>query len=393
MAASRARLAAGYFWYFTAIGLFVPYWPLYLDARGFDAVQIGLLMSVFAALRVVGPPLYAHWADVSGRPLALLRGAALAALACLAAFPWVGSLAAFALLLAAYSALWNGVMSVYDAHVLEELGPEAGRYGTLRLWGSVGFIATSVLAGGLLDGARVTALPMAIAVLVGCTWLALRGLGPGAPAGPRRPPAPLGPALRDRRVHAFLAVSFLMLLSHGAYYGFFSLYLELHGYSRLAIGALWAWAVVAEIGVFLVARRLLARFSLRALTVAAVAATALRWTLIAAVPAEAGLMVFAQALHLASFGLFHLCAVNLARRLFPAGAAARAQALHGSVGYGLGGMLGALASGWAWEQAGPSAAFALAAAAAALGVIVALAGLGRLPPERDARPDFGKSPV
>jgi MFS transporter, PPP family, 3-phenylpropionic acid transporter len=389
----RAQLAAGYFWYFAALGLFVPYWPVYLAGRGFDALQIGLLMSVFAALRIVGPPAYAWWADVSCRPLQLLRGAALASIACALAFPALDSLLAVAVVLAAYSALWNGVMSIYDAHVLEQLGADAGRYGLLRLWGSVGFIASSLAAGVWLSGEQLALLPYAMAGMIALTWLALLGIGPGRPVARRGRPPSLRPALRDPRVRVFLAVSFLMLLSHGAYYGFFSLYLELHGYSPTVIGALWAWAVLAEIGVFLLAPRLLVRFSLRRLTLAALAATVLRWTLIATLPASGAVLILAQALHLASFGLFHLCAVNLARRLFPAGAAARAQALHGSIGYGLGGMVGAALSGWIWQVFGPSAAFGGAAAAALLALLLAAAGLVQLPPERDARPDFGKSRV
>jgi MFS transporter, PPP family, 3-phenylpropionic acid transporter len=389
----RAQLAAGYFWYFAALGLFVPYWPLYLAGRGFDALQIGLLMSVFAALRIVGPPAYAWWADASGRPLQLLRGAALASIACALAFPELDSLLAVALVLAVYSALWNGVMSIYDAHVLEQLGADAGRYGLLRLWGSVGFIASSLAAGAWLGGEQVASLPYALAGMIALTWLALLGIGPGRTMPQRGRPASLRPALRDPRVRVFLAVSFLMLLSHGAYYGFFSLYLELHGYSPTVIGVLWAWAVLAEISVFLLAPRLLARCSLRRLTLAALAATVLRWVLIATLPGQAAVMVLAQALHLASFGLFHLCSVNLARRLFPAGAAARAQALHGSIGYGLGGMLGAVLSGWIWQVVGPSAAFGAAAAAALLALLLAAVGLVQLPSERDACPDFGKSRV
>lgn len=393
MPASRRRLAAGYFGYFAAVGLFNPYWPVYLDARGFDALQIGALMSVFAALRVVGAPVYAHSADATGRPLALLRGAAAVTLGCALAFTGLDGLLAFAVVLALYSALWNGIGSVYDAHVLSELGAESGRYGALRLWGSVGFILTSVAAGSLLEGARVLWLPFLLAAAIGGTWFALAGLGPGAPRAGRPAPARLGPALRDRRVLAFLTVSFLMLASHGAYYGFLSLYLGLHGYSSFAIGALWAWAVAAEIGVFLAGGPLLARFGLRTLVVLAVAATSLRWLLIAALPERPAVLILAQALHLASFGLFHLCAVNLARRLFPAAAAARAQALHGSVGFGLGGMVGAAAAGGVWASAGPAAAFYACAVIALSAVPVALWGLRGLPPERDGDPDFGKSGV
>jgi PPP family 3-phenylpropionic acid transporter len=398
-------LAGGYFWYFATVGLFVPYWPLFLAKRGFDGMDIGLAMGVFAALRVVGPPAYAHWADVTGRRLQLLKLASLAALGCALSFYWLHSLWAILLLLAAYSALWNGVMSVYDAHVLERLQADSGRYGLLRLWGSVGFIVFASSAGWALDRAGIEVLPLALAAAIGITWLTIRGLGSGTgvPTGQSR--SPLGPVLADRRVKVFLVVAFLMVASHGAYYNFFTLYLRRLGYGGIAIGLLWAWAVIAEIGVFLLARRLLARYSLRSLTVFALTAAALRWLVLALWADVAPIVFAAQTLHLASFGVFHLCSVSIAQVLFPRDAAARGQALHGSVGYGLGGMAGALVSGWLWREVSPEAAF-LAGALTALGAAaLAVTGLRGLPswsaaqgerngPRgslfRDARPDFGK---
>lgn len=379
-------LAGGYFWYFTTVGLFVPFWPLFLARRGFDAVQIGLAMGVYAALRVVGPPLYAHWADVTGRRLQLLKLACLGALACALSFYWLRSPAAIVLLLAAYSALWNGVMSVYDAHVLERLQADSGRYGLLRLWGSIGFIFIAVSAGWALDRAGIEMLPLALAVLVGITWLTMHLLQPGSGAPAARVPSRLGPALADRRVQVFLLVAFLMVASHGAYYNFFTLYLQQLGYGGMTIGLLWGWAVVAEIGVFLLARRLLGRYSLRFLTVLALAAAALRWLALALWADAVAVVFLAQTLHMASFGLFHLCSVSIAQVLFPPGAAARGQALHGSIGFGLGGMVGALASGWLWREVSPEAAFMAGALAALAAAGLAAAGLGGLPAWSGARP-------
>jgi len=372
-------MAGGYFWYFATVGLFVPFWPVYLDHRGFDALAIGLVMGVFAGMRVLGPPLYAHWADASPRPLALVRGALVAALACALVVPWLGGLAAVVVVLAAYSALWNGVMAVYDAHVLGRLGADTGRYGLLRLWGSIGFIAASLAAGPGLERGGIASLPWLWALLIALTWLSVLGLGPGAGTAVSRPAVPIGGALRDRRVRVFLVLSFLMLASHGAYYNFFSLYLERHGYGGTAIGAFWAWGVTAEIGIFLAAPRLV-RLPLAGLMVVSLAAAALRWTLLAVWPDSAALVFVAQSLHLASFGLFHLCSVSLAQALFPHGAATRGQALHGSIGFGLGGMVGALASGWLWREVSPEAAFGVAAAVALAATVIAAAGLRGLPP-------------
>jgi len=348
--------------------------------RGLDPVEIGLVMGVFSAMRAVGPPAYAHWADVSGRRPALLRGAALASLACAVSFCWLDSPWSIALALAAYSVLWNGVMSVYDAHVLERLGADSGRYGLLRLWGSVGFIALAILAGPGLGAVGLDKLPIGLAALIALTWVSFRGLDQGGNRAGARLSLSLGPLLADRRVLTFLAAGFLMVASHGAYYNFFSILLEQRGYGRMVIGLLWAWAAIAEIGVFLLGRQLLDRFSLRSLTVAALAATSLRWTLLA-LWAEHPVLVFAsQTLHLASFGVFHLCSVAIAARLFPPRAASLGQALHGSVGYGLGGMAGALASGWLWREVSPAAAFLAGAGIAAAAALLAAQGLRGLPP-------------
>jgi len=380
------RLGGGYFWYFAALGLFVPYWPLYLAGRGFDAVQIGLLMGVFAGMRIVGPPLYAQRADASGRSLMLLRAAGLATVACAVVFPFLHALWAIALALAAYSALWNGFMSVYDAHVLQRLGDDAGRYGLLRLWGSVGFIATSVLAGAWFERAGMVSLPLTLALLIGITAASLAGLPEAATRRPLQATAPLRAALEDPRVRAFLGVSFLMIASHGAYYSFFSLYLERFGYPRAAIGLLWAWAVAAEIGLFLLAPRLFLRWPLRWLMVTALAATAVRWVALAIWPERLWVVIAAQALHLASFGLFHLCSVAVVQALFPRGAAARGQALYGSVGYGAGGMAGAWLSGWLWREFAPQAAFLAGAALALAAAWLAATRLRGLDPARTACP-------
>jgi PPP family 3-phenylpropionic acid transporter len=382
MQRERQRLASGYFWYFATVGLFVPYWPPFLAARGLDPVEIGLVMGLYAAMRVVGPPAWAHRADATGRRLGVLRTAALVSALLAASFHWLHAPWSIALALAAYSAAWNGVMSIYDAHVLERLGPDRDRYSLLRLWGSVGFIVFAIAGGQVVDRAGTGWLPWALASIVLVAWWSLRALPEGrveAPSESRR----LGRRLRDRRVIAFLVTVFLMVASHGPYYNFFTIYLDAAGYSRTAIGLLWAWAVLAEVGVFIAGPALVRRIPLRWLTVSALVATAVRWAVLGTWPDHPGLVFGAQALHLASFGLFDLCSVMIAGQLFPGGTAARGQALHGSAGYGLGGMAGAIGAGWLWSEASPSTAFLAAGALAAAAALVAAWGLRGLSDERN----------
>jgi len=82
------------------------------------------------------------------------------------------------------------------------------------------------------------------------------------------------------------------------------------------------------------------------------------------------LLVLAQLLHAATFGAFHAAAIERVHHLFSGRHQGRGQALFSSVGFGLGGALGGLYSGYAWEGLGASAMFYFAALLAGAGALV-----------------------
>ena len=366
------------------VGVFTPYISLWLAAQGHSALVIGQLLALASALRIFGPFAVAWVFDHAQSRRRWFVGAALVATVLwgvVAAWPWLAagggpSLALLALVFALYSLSFNSLMSAYDAFVLDCLGTAQRDYGQLRWWGSVGFIFSSVLLGqwvavagpgvvlwGLLGGGVVTVL----------CFLRL-------PADPPRTaaPAPAGAvaaALRQPLVWVFVGVGFLQQAGFGAYYTFFSLYLQQHGYGARHIGLLWAWGVVAEIAVFLAGPWLVARLRLRTLLQLALLGTALRWVLLAVFVDQVSLVWLAQTLHLAGFGLFHTVGVLLMPRLLPPGAAARAQALSGSLAWGLGGMAGSLLAAAVWNGAGPVAAFQVSAVLALAAAALAWGGL------------------
>ena len=79
----------------------------------------------------------------------------------------------------------------------------------------------------------------------------------------KKPPmVPETNALLNGRIIVFLLCAFLMLVSHGTYYGFFSIHLENLGYGNSFIGMTWALASSAEILVMIKSNRIFKRFSL-----------------------------------------------------------------------------------------------------------------------------------
>lgn len=371
------RLSGFYFCYFIVLGTMVPYLPLYLQSLGFDAWHIGLLTSVMVGTKIVAPNIWGWLADRSGRRMAVIRVGCLMAALCFALMLWRRDIAALAVIIFLYSFFWNAVLAQFEAVTLFYLGPHAAHYSRIRLWGSIGFIAAVAVFGWLFDHVALAVFP--VIVLAGLLAIfASSWLVRDPPLHPHEQPQTdedgFMARLRQPPVFIFLLVCFLMVLSHGPYYTFFSLLMERHGYSRTAIGLLWSLGVVAEVLIFWYMHRLLPWWGLRSQLLLSLALTVLRWLLLAAMPENLPVMLFAQCLHAFSFGAFHAAAIEVVRRWFSRAQAGKAQALYSAVGYGAGNALGALASGALW-QLGPALPFYCSAVVCTLALLLVWRGL------------------
>jgi PPP family 3-phenylpropionic acid transporter len=177
--------------------------------------------------------------------------------------------------------------------------------------------------------------------------------------------------LRQPGVLAFYLCVGLMQLSHGPYYSFQTIYLEALGYPRSLIGQLWALGVVAEVLLFLVMARILARYSVRVVLLASFLIAALRWLLLGNFAEQLPVLLFAQLLHAFTFGSFHAAAIHFVQRRFGPRQQGQGQALYAALA-GTGGALGALYSGYSWSSLGPVWTYVIASLAAlAAAVIIA----------------------
>jgi PPP family 3-phenylpropionic acid transporter len=372
------RLSGVYFFYFCALGAFLPYWPLYLEGLGFDPVQIGQIMALPAVTKVVSPNLWGWLADRTGLTLRLIRWAAFLTLAMFAAVFRVEAYAGMALVMLAFSFFWNAVLPLFETVTLGHLHHDAHRYSRVRLWGSIGFIATVAALGRGLDGAfPVACLPQAIALLFGALWLNCLAVPPSGRENLGEGQGSLRGILRRRDVLAFFAACMLLQISHGPYYVFFSVYLEDHGFSGAETGQLWALGVLAEIGLFAVFHRLLRLASPRAILLGSLALSVARWLMIAWGVDVLGLLLLAQVLHAASFGAVHAVAIHLVHGYFRGPHHGKGQALYSSLSFGLGGALGSLLSGYGWELVGPHWVYTAAAGFSLLALGVAWPNVGR----------------
>ena len=172
-----------------------------------------------------------------------------------------------------------------------------------------------------------------------------------------------------------MAVCFLIQAGHGPYYTFFSIYLEEHGYSNSFIGTCWALGVLAEVIIYVFIHKVIGRFGLRKLMILTVMSATLRWLLIAFFVDNVFILLSAQCLHAATFGIYHAVAIQYIHREFKGSHQGRGQALYSSVSFGAGLALGSLISGYLWDSVGSMQTFLFAAVLSAIGIIIAWFGL------------------
>ena len=374
------RLTAYYWFYLAAVGVLLAYWGPYLKHLGFDATEIGELMGILMATRIVAPLAAAWVADRTGRPMALVRLACFVVVVTFAGVFFGDSYRWLALVMVVFSFFWSSVLAPFEVVTLRHLGRQVHHYGLVRLWGSLGFIAAVVGVGWVLElhgEGLVPAIAIGFFAVVALTSLLVPDAPPGAEQEGRASIRVLPP-----QVVALLAVIILMLASHGPYYTFFSIYLDIHGYAKGHIGLLWALGVIAEVVIFLAMSRLLPRVGARWLFLASLALTSLRWLLIGGFVDSLPVLLFAQLLHAASYGVFHAVVINYVNYYFTGARRTLGQALYASLGYGVGGAIGSVVSGHVWATISPSATFLLASVLPGLGFIIALIWIDAEPGSR-----------
>jgi PPP family 3-phenylpropionic acid transporter len=363
------RLALFYAGLFVVAGIAMPFFPVWLKAKGLDPQAIGLVIATPILVRVVVVPIAARLADRRGALRSVLM---ISSIGAAIGYAVVGAAQGFAAILASVAlaaALAGPAIPLADAYALKGLTLRRRAYGPVRLWGSAAFIAANFAAGfasGYIAPTGYIWLIVAAWVLAGAASLSLRPL---RPAGMPEAAAPR----QSRRLLATPGVlpvavgASLIQASHAVFYGFSTLEWSATGLSGTAIGALWALGVAAEIVLFALSARLPA-LGPRGLLILGATGAVVRWGAMALDP-PAVLLVPLQCLHALSFGASFLGAVQFLSRVAPEGKAATAQGdfstLQGIVTAAVTGLSGLL-----YGSFGVLAYAAMAACAAVGGIII-----------------------
>lgn len=375
---SRISLALQYFLYFAVLGIFLPFFNLYCYHLGFSGFQIGTLSAIQTGATVVFPLIWGALADrfEARKPIYLLCNMVSAGL--WSFFLFTTDFIPMLVITLFYSIFRAPVISFMEAFSMDILGAEKNSYGRVRAWGTASFIAVVILMGRVTD---IFSIDIIIPLILAGTLLQSAGALALPAVKSTREKSGAGSLLRQKRVKMFLACAFLMLVSHGTYYGFFSIHLENLGFDATFIGFAWALASLAEIVVMLASPRLFARFSLEAVLIFSFFVAVVRWLLMAVV-ISAPLILLGQLLHAATYAAFHMASILYMDRVSLEGTKTLGQAVNNAVSFGLGMMIGIFVNGVFFDATGARPLF-IASAVTALAGGLAMMATTRLAARKD----------
>ncbi len=170
------RLSSFYFFYFCVVGALIPFWPVYLHALGYSSADVGIITSIILATRIIAPNFWGFLADKTQARLSIIRLGSFLAVLFFSLILYRQDYTWLLLSIICYTFFWHAVLPQFEVITLAYLDKQYQRYGQIRLWGSIGFIAAVLGLGLLFDFVSIVHLPLCILIFLILIWLSSLGL-------------------------------------------------------------------------------------------------------------------------------------------------------------------------------------------------------------------------
>lgn len=371
-------LSVYYLFYFAAFGALYPLLPLFLKENGMSGTEIGTIIAIGPVMTVLFQPIWGMICDRYNAQRAVLMVTLLLAGVLSAVYPFAGSFWLFLALFGGMALFHSSGVPIVDSVALNYVQKHGGDYGSLRLWGAVGFALASWGAGELAEWAGLSS----IFWFYSAAFFLCVALTPALPRESNRMSVQLLKGLKALTLHPkfllFCLATFLIfgtIQANNSYYGIFFTSI---GGTVAGVGLSFLIAAGSEAPVMRFAGRLVRRFGLLPLLAAAGIISSLRWLFYGMEPSEELVLalLFVQGL---SVGLYIPAAAQYVREIAPEEIKVTALAIYSAIGNGLGSMAGTMVGGYLYDRAGIFQTYTIFGFASLVGVlaIVVLMVMGR----------------
>lgn len=337
-----------------------------------NKLEIGVLMSIGPFVSIFANPFWGLWAgrypNIRVIVLLMLAGTLLFSQLIFQANTYETIYAAIILFFFCQTPLF----AQSNTLILSYIYGSEQRFGSFRLWGSLGWALTAIAAGPIVDYGGVSVLSYLFAVLLGLSIVSLATL-PKLRHSIGIAPMPLRGfhvLFKNPYFLFFIFFGILVSIPNTVNNTFMSLYINDMGGSKTMVGLAVFLSSIVEVGVFMLCDRYLRRkISVLIGWLALVSLFfALRWWLMAqsTTPLE---VAFIQILHSITFGGFFYVGTELTMLLIPRPYRSSAQALYTLSWSGISAMMGGILGGWLFQYLGAQSMYEFCVFLALIGAV------------------------
>ncbi|MBU9721389.1 MFS transporter [Bacillus alkalicola] len=348
--------------------ILISYMPLYFQHEGLSGSQIGALLAIGPAASIIAQP---FWGFMSDKWKTVKRILLLCLISALVSGFFLFQMTEFILLVAIMVIFYlftSPVGGLGDSLAHKVSMEKRVSFGSIRMWGSLGFGISSLVGGYLLAYFGITNIYY---VYAGFIILALLFCSLAPDSTPSRKPVQLVNALKlakNGKLALFLGMILTISLTHRMNDSFLGLYIVAIGGSESYVGWAWFIGVITEAFVFAFSLYWLKKFKPLTLIHLAAILYTIRWVLMSLVPDPNFVLAF-QVLHGFSFGVFYLTAFQFVSKLIPEELESTGHLLFISVFFGVAGVIGSILGGNIIEFFSPRTLYVVMTGLSLVGVI------------------------
>lgn len=390
----RGMWAAKLFYlsFYAALGAMAPFFNIFLQGRGLNGAEIGLLGSLAPLISLAANPFWGTTADRFQIHQIVLAFCALAAGVLSVPFIWQHGFLPILLLLMAMIFFRTPIPMLLDTSVMGMISRNGASYGRQRLFGSIGFLLTSYGLGQVMaaDDLDLIFWVHGALLAIGCVLLSFLLPFPrhsdehGDEHGPS---ASIWQGLRmlagQRRYVSFLLMAVFMGFGSACFINFVGLRLLALGGDSGQVGLAYALNAVTEIPVMFMGARLGRRFGNNTLLLTGVFGLSAAYIFAGLAPTPFFVLV---AMAMVGFfsGAYWMTIVVYANESAPPRLRATGQSLVGAAQAGLGWAIGSISGGLLWDALGGTAVLLAGGTSLIIGAIVFILGQRQPQPQQNA---------
>ncbi len=366
-------LSFHYLIHFSIMGVFLPYFNLYCFHLNFSELQIGVMSAARIFSMVFFSVIWGAIADFAFSRKNIYIICTLASALIWSLFIFTTNFWPMLIIMLLYSAFYGPIIAFLETFTLEVLkssGSTNTHYGNIRVWGSISFIIMAIFLGPVIDYFSIKII-IPLILIPSFIQMAYSFKMPETTKAKNSASVKSIKKFFSIRTCLFLTATFLMLVSHGTYYGFFSIYLEKAGFNNIFIGIAWGLATFSEIAVMLKSHIIFKRFSINSVLILSLITASCRWIILSCTISPT-VILFTQLLHAITYGTFHIACILYIDKITSKETKTFGQIIYNATSYGLGMMTGFIINGFFFEQYG-STLFIFSSISSLTGCLILLA--------------------